>query len=130
MNKNNIEQNNTTNGSAPAPASRVHTGLPDHKNNRIELVTGRLIKDPYVALLKNGEHLCEMSVMVQSEQNRPLWRKVVVFGKLAEKCKGIFRKDSEIFARGPVAMKSYVNKDGQEKEYFEIRASMVGTVLA
>ena len=40
-----------------------------------------------------------------------------------------FKKGQFIFVRGPVSLKSYINKEGQKKEYLEINAYSIGQAL-
>ncbi len=98
-------------------------------DNKIELIAGRLGIDPRLAYTKKGEPVCEMSVGLVNEQSETIWRKVVTFGKLAEQCSVHLRKGHEIFARGPILLKKFVNRDGLEKEYFELKAYSVGQSL-
>lgn len=78
---------------------------------------------------KKGEAVCEMSVGLVNEQNETIWRKIVAFGKLAEQCSVHLRKGNEIFVRGRVFLRSFINRDGLQKEYLEIRAFSVGQSL-
>jgi single-strand DNA-binding protein len=98
-------------------------------DNKIELIAGRLGIDPRLAYTKKGEPVCEMSVGLVNEQSETIWRKVVTFGKLAEQCSVHLRKGHEIFARGPILLKKFVNRDGLEKEYFELKAFSIGQSL-
>lgn len=98
-------------------------------NNKIELISGRLGIDPYLAYTRKGEPVCEMSVGLVNEQSATIWRKVVVFGKLAELCSVHLRKGNEVFVRGPVSLNTFKNRDGIEKEYFEVRAFSIGQSL-
>lgn len=99
------------------------------ENNTVEIISGRLGVDPRFAYTKKGEPVCELSVGLVNEQSATIWRKVVVFGKLAEQCSVHLRKGHEIFARGPVLLKKFVNRDGLEKEYFELKAFSIGQSL-
>lgn len=99
------------------------------KNNSVELISGRLGADPRFAITKKGEAVCELSVGIMNEQSQTVWRKVVTFGKLAEQCSVHLRKGCEIFARGPIILKKFTNKEGQEKEYLELKAYSVGQSL-
>ncbi len=99
------------------------------ENNKTELITGRLGLDPRLAYTKKGEAVCEMSVGLVNEQNEMIWRKIVAFGKLAEQCSVHLRKGNEVFVRGRVFLRSFINRDGLEKEYFEVRAFSVGQSL-
>lgn len=98
-------------------------------NETLGVISGRLGRDPYLAYTKKGNPICEMSVGLQNEQNQTVWRKVVVFGKLAELCKVHLKKGNEIFVRGPVELKKFFNRDGVVKEYFEVHALSVGQSL-
>lgn len=98
-------------------------------NDKVELISGRLGIDPYLAYTRKGEPICEMSVGLFNEQSATVWRKVVVFGKLAELCSVHLRKGNEIFVRGPVFLKTFTNRDGLVKEYFEVRAFTIGQSL-
>jgi single-strand DNA-binding protein len=98
-------------------------------NDKVELISGRLGIDPYLAYTRKGEPICEMSVGLINEQSATVWRKVVAFGKLAELCSVHLRKGNEIFVRGPVFLKTFTNSDGLEKKYFEVRASTIGQSL-
>jgi single-strand DNA-binding protein len=97
--------------------------------NQNELISGRLGIDPYLAYTRKGEAVCEMSLGLVNEQIDTIWRKVVVFGKLAELCSVHLRKGNEVFVRGPVFLKRFTNRDGIEKEYFEVKAFSIGQSL-
>ena len=99
------------------------------ENNKAEIISGRLGSNPFLAYTKKGEAICEMSVSLLNDQNETVWRKIVTFGKLAEQCSVHLRKGNEVFVRGRLLLKSFVNRDGLEKEYFELRAFSVGQSL-
>jgi single-strand DNA-binding protein len=94
-----------------------------------ETICGRLGLDPFLAYTKKGEAVCEMKVALQNEQNKTVWRKIVVFGKLAELCSVHLRKGNVVFARGSMILKKFINRDGLEKEYFELNAFSIGQSL-
>lgn len=98
-------------------------------DEKVEIITGRLGRDPYLAYTGKGSPICEMSVGLKNIQNEIVWRKVVVFGKLAELCKVHLKKGNEIFVRGQVELKRFTNREGVEKEYFEVKAFSVGQSL-
>jgi single-strand DNA-binding protein len=100
-----------------------------NQNHNVEIISGRLGLDPRLAYTKKGEPVCEMSVGLASEQSGTIWRKVVVFGKLAELCSVHLRKGNEVFMRGRMELKRFTNKEGVEKEYFELKAFTVGQSL-
>jgi single-strand DNA-binding protein len=99
------------------------------ENNMSETICGRLGLDPFLAYTGKGEAVCEMKVALQNEQNKTVWRKVVTFGRLAELCSVHLRKGNEIFVRGPIMLKKFINKEGLEKEYFELKAISIGQSL-
>lgn len=99
------------------------------ENKKIELLNGRLGNEPSLAYTKKGLPICELSLAVKGEKNSTIWRKIVAFGKLAEQCKVHLKKGQEVFVQGPVFLKSYVNKEGQQKEYFELNADSIGPSL-
>jgi len=99
------------------------------ENNRVEIILGRLGVDPNLAYTKKGEPVCEMSVSLVNEQSVTIWRRVVVFGKLAELCSVHLRKGNEVFVRGHLLLKKFVNREGDEKEYFEFKAFSIGQSL-
>ncbi|MGZ3789426.1 MAG: single-stranded DNA-binding protein [Bacteriovorax sp.] len=95
----------------------------------IEVFSGRLGVDPYLAYTKKGEPVCEMSLGLKNIQNEITWRKVVVFGKLAELCKVHLKKGNQVFVHGRMQLRKFTNKDGLEKEYYEVNAFSVGQSL-
>jgi len=42
---------------------------------------------------------------------------------------GSLKKGQEIFVRGPVSLRTFINKEGLEKEYLEINAFSIGQSL-
>lgn len=99
------------------------------ENKKLELSSGRLGTEPNLAYTKKGTPVCEFSLGIEGKNNTTIWRKVVVFEKLAELCKVHLKKGQLIFVRGPVSLKSYINKDGQKKEYLELNAYSIGQSL-
>lgn len=99
------------------------------ENNVNETICGRLGVDPFLAYTRKGEPVCEMKMALQNEQNKTVWRKIVVFGKLAELCSVHLRKGNEVFVRGRKELKRYKDRDGIEREYFEILANSIGESL-
>lgn len=95
----------------------------------VDLISGRLGRDPYLAYTKKGEPICEMSVGLKNEQAEPIWRKVVVFGKLAELCSVHLRKGNEVFVRGRMELKRFTDREGLEREFFELKAFSIGQSL-
>ena len=97
--------------------------------NNIETISGRLGADPKLTYTTKGEAVCELSVGLNNDQSKTIWRKVVTFGKLAEQCSVHLKKGAEVFVRGPVILRKYTNKEGIEKEFLEVKAFSVGQSL-
>ena len=99
------------------------------ENKKLELLNGRLGSDPFLAYTTKGTPVCELSLAIRGEQNSTIWRKIVAFGKLAEQCKVHLKKGQEVFVQGPVFLKTFRNKAGEEKKYLELYADSVGQSL-
>ena len=93
------------------------------------IIFGRLGADPKLAYTKKLEPVCEMSVSIANPQNETIWRKVVVFGRLAEMCSVHLKKGNLVFVRGQNVLKNFVNREGIEKNFFEFKAFNVGASL-
>ena len=100
-----------------------------NNNQTNELVSGRLGIDPQFSYTKNGQPVCEMSIGISNIQNKTIWRKIVVFGKLAEQCSVHLRKGNEVFVQGRKELKRFTDGKGIEREYFEILANSIGQSL-
>ena len=99
-------------------------------NNEIQVFFGHLGADPFLAYTaKKQEPVCEMSLAVKDERNETTWRKIVVFGKLAELCKVHLKKGNEIFVRGRIRLNRHRNKEGEEKEYVDVLVHSVALEL-
>lgn len=101
----------------------------ENENTNLKLISGRLGVDPRLAYTKKGEPVCEMSVGILNEQSKTIWRKVVCFGKLAEQCKVHLKKGNDVFVRGRIELRKFINNEGTEKEYLEFKAFSVGVAL-
>ena len=99
------------------------------ENDSIEIFSGHLGADPYLAYTKKLEPICEMSVGLKNIQNETIWKKIVVFGKLAELCKVHLRKGYRVFVQGRNQLRKFTTNNGLEKEVYEIRAFSVGQSL-
>ena len=99
------------------------------QNDSIEIFSGHLGADPYLAYTKKREPVCEMSVGLKNVQNKTIWKKIVVFGKLAELCSVHLRKGNEVFVRGRKELKRFKDREGIEREYFEVLANSIGQSL-
>lgn len=99
------------------------------QNDSVEIFSGHLGADPYLAYTKKREPICEMSVGLKNVQNETIWKRIVVFGKLAELCKVHLKKGNRVFVHGRNQLRKFTTYDGLEKEVYEIRAFSVGQSL-
>jgi single-strand DNA-binding protein len=96
--------------------------------NKIMLI-GNLGRDAEIKRTNKGVNVAEMAVATQfgfGKDSRPIWHKVNVWGKLAEKTKGM-KKGNKVFVEGKLVNRVY-EKDGQRVERWEILADNVGSV--
>jgi single-strand DNA-binding protein len=100
------------------------------ENKKQELINGRLGVDPKLSYTKNSLPVCELSVGTTEDENKTIWRKVVVFGKMAELCSVHLKKGQEIFVRGQNKTKEYTSKEGEQKQAIEITASFIGVSIS
>ncbi|MBT4789933.1 MAG: single-stranded DNA-binding protein [Halobacteriovoraceae bacterium] len=92
-----------------------------------ELYVGRLGSNPTLKYTKNQKAVCHLSVAVsQTVNQKPYWLKVVVWGKQAEDCNLYLKKGKEVFIQGFVDIKEYIDKDGVDRSYEEMTATLVG----
>lgn len=93
------------------------------------LIVGRLGKDPQLSYTKNQEPVCNFTVAeyVPNSKN-PIWHKVVVWGKQAERCRVFLAKGDEVFLKGSTFKKEYKNQNGEPKIYQEFKADKVGFI--
>lgn len=100
------------------------------ENREMQLFIGRLGADPVLAYTaKKQEPVCEMSLAVKNEKSETIWKKLVVFGKLAELCKVHLKKGNEVIVRGRIRLNKYTSKDGEEKESSELLVYAVAQSL-
>ena len=96
-------------------------------NQKYELFFGRLGRFPELRRTQDGGFVCDFSVAINAEKDQPpVWKKVVVFGALAQKCSKHLKKGSEIFVRGRSKVKSFQTKGGITRTYEEVLAHLIG----
>ncbi len=100
------------------------------ENKKQELINGRLGVDPKLSYGKNTLPICELSVGTTDDENKTVWKKIVVFGTLAELCHVHLKKGQEIFVRGHNKTREYISKEGEQKKVNEIIASFVGISIS
>jgi single-strand DNA-binding protein len=90
-----------------------------------EVFLGRLGKDPELKYTTKGKAVCYLSVAI-NEKEKTNWKKVVVWERQAELCSVQLRKGAEIFVQGKEKVEKYINREGEEKQYREVNAKLVG----
>ena len=61
-------------------------------------------------------------------EEKPIWHKVVVWGKQAESCRALLDKGKEVFVQGRKVPKEYRKDSGEVKKYEEIHADKIGFI--
>ena len=89
---------------------------------------GRLGKEPELKYsFKGCKPICYLAVAEnKSGVHKPIWRKVVVFGKQAELAKVELQKGSRVFVQGHCTITEYVDQDGQTRNIEEVKAKLIG----
>lgn len=88
---------------------------------------GRLGKNPELKYTKKGTPVCTFSVAVNLWGNHPpRWKRVIVWEKQAELCTLYLKKGYEVFVKGSSELKSFKTKEGEIKQFEEVRAGLIG----
>ena len=96
-------------------------------NKQYELFVGRLGKNPDLRYTMKSTPVCYLSVAVdKKDEEKPEWKRVVVWGKQAEICPLYLNKGSKIFVQGQNQIRRFETQDGLEKEYEECVAKIIG----
>jgi single-strand DNA-binding protein len=91
------------------------------------LISGRLGQNPDLKYTRRQEPVCYFSVAEKVKgSDKPLWHKVIVWGRQAEGCKAILSKGTEVFVRGRIFDREFKNEKGELKKYKEVNADLVG----
>ena len=92
-----------------------------------ELFMGRLGVNPELKYTKEQKPVCYLSVAVnKKDQEKAIWKKVVVWGNQAEQCNLYLKKGKFVFVQGRKSLIHYEDKQGNNKSYEEINADLVG----
>lgn len=95
------------------------------------IVVGNIGAKPDLKYLPTGRECCNFSIAWNKKwtdkgngqaQEKTIWFRVNVFGKLAEICAKHLDKGSKILVTGEASIRTYKDKQGQDKESFEINA--------
>lgn len=98
--------------------------------NKVILI-GRLVRDPEVRYMPNGEAVCNFSVATSEKytdkngqrQEVTEWHNVTMYRKLAEIAGEYLKKGSQVYLEGKIQSRKYQGKDGIERTAYEIIAS-------
>lgn len=88
---------------------------------------GLLGKEPELKYTRNQKAICHLAVAEKIDgQEKPIWHKVIVWGKQAESCQVLLKKGGNVFVQGRVIEKEFTNDEGEIKRYCEVTADKVG----
>jgi single-strand DNA-binding protein len=95
------------------------------------LISGRLGQNPDLQYTRKQEPVCYFSVAEQVEgSDKPLWHKVIVWGKQAESCSVFLKKGNHVFVQGQKQEREFANEAGELKKCVEFKADLVAFSLA
>ena len=90
--------------------------------NRIEII-GNLVKDPEIAVSKNGGSYCKMRVAVNDGyKEKPLYFDAFAWDQLAEACSHKFKKWALVRVIGKAYTRPYIGNDGNAYGNITIQA--------
>ncbi|GCF08088.1 single-stranded DNA-binding protein [Dictyobacter arantiisoli] len=88
--------------------------------------TGRLGRDPEMSYTPQGTAVTKFSIAVDQGKDKPaMWLNIVTWERLAERINEQACKGSEVFVQGKLMMRSYTDRNGQNRQAFEVSASTV-----
>ena len=97
--------------------------------NRVILL-GRLGQDPELKYTPSGTPVCTFSLATSENwsdkngqrQERTEWHRIVVWGKMGERCNQYLGKGRQAYVEGRLQTRSWEGKDGQKRYTTEINA--------
>ena len=96
-------------------------------DKKMELFIGRLGQNPDLRYTPKQTPVCLLSIAIDKiGEGGPIWKRVVVWGKQAELCSVQLKKVAELFVHGRNEVKTFTNKQGEQKTLEEIHARLVG----
>ncbi len=97
--------------------------------NKVMLI-GRLGRDPEIRYSSNNTPICNFSLATSERirkgdnfEEKTEWHRIVVFGNQAENASKFLKKGSLVFVDGKIQSRTYQDKDGNERNVFEIIAN-------
>jgi len=99
------------------------------------IIVGRLGRDPEVRTTQSGIAVCNLAVATDDREKKggewvkvTDWHQVVCFGNDAEFAGKYLTKGSSVAVEGKAKRRKYTDKNGAERESFEIVADRVEAV--
>ena len=97
--------------------------------NSVQLI-GHLGADPEIKTLENGAKVARIRIATtESYKNKSgewmdetTWHNIVAWEALAERAERYLHKGSFVLIEGKLTNRSYVNKEGEKKYVYEVRA--------
>ena len=96
------------------------------------MIFGRLGRDPEVRFTQSGVSICNLAVATDDREKKngewvkvTDWHQVVCFGNDAEFAGKYLSKGSSVAIEGKMKRRKYVDKNGAERESFELVADRV-----
>jgi single-strand DNA-binding protein len=94
-----------------------------------KLFIGRVGRDPELKYTQDQVPVCYLNLAETIKGfEKPLWHKVVVWGKQAELCKVFLTKGTKVFVQGRIKNLSQSSNNNQNLKYEEITADHVGFI--
>ena len=95
--------------------------------NTYEIFMGRLGVKPELRYTTKHEPVCALSVAVDRKDiEKPIWKRVVVWGKQAELCNLYLKKGHEVFVQGRMQLREYHDSEGRKRSVMECNARLIG----
>ena len=93
------------------------------------VIIGRLGQDPELRSTSSGTPVCSVSVATDAgwgDTKVTTWTKIVAWGKQAEFLSKNFSKGDSIVVSGEVSLKTWEDKNGDERQSLELNAHQIG----
>lgn len=96
------------------------------------IIVGYLGRDPEFRNTSNGTAVCDFSMATTERrkvsgetQEITTWFKVTLWGRQAEIAADYCKKGSQVYVSGPLTMREYTDKDGNNRVSLEVNASEI-----
>lgn len=98
-------------------------------NTKRLIILGRLGSNPKLKYTQKQEAVCTFSIAESvPDSEKPIWHKIVVWGKQAEQCSVFLKKGSQLFVQGRKSLREYETSSGDKKQIEEIVSKTIGFV--